>query len=517
MFTTIEDKPFEKIKAGVDKIANTVALTLGPNGKNILIYMGENKPPMSTRDGVTVAHYINLPDKLENFGATLIKQAAKNTNNEAGDGTTTSTIMAQAIFTEGLKYIQAGYEPIRVKRDIDQAVENAVSKLKSYAKDVTTNVENVATISANNDPTLGKIIGSAVKKVGKDGSILVENSSGQDTYVSYQEGMILERGWGETSLYFVNNGPKMTVEFDNPFIMVIDDKIYSYEQLDPVMRWVAKEKRPTILCIRDIEDSVLAWLVANKMGDPERGIHGLPLAVIKTPGWNQPEIILDFCDRIGGRLFNADLHTTNQFKPDDLGKAKRVVISKHDTTIVEGAGDITQKLNVLLEQSRGEVDTFQKAKIQDRINRLTNAVATIHVAAGSETELKDKKLRIEDAINATRHAVSEGIVQGGGTIMLKIRSHGTSIGEKILDKALEAPFRKLVENTGENVEKILALVENEKDGWGFNAATKTIENLLESGVIDPVVVTRAALQRASSVATMLLMTGSVIIGEEPKK
>jgi len=517
MFTTIEEKPFEKLKAGVDKIANTVALTLGPNGKNILIYMGENKPPMSTRDGVTVAHYINLPDKLENFGATLIKHAARNTNNEAGDGTTTATIMAQAIFSEGIKYVQAGYEPIRIKREIDQAVENAVVKLKTYAKSVTTNTESVATISANNDPVLGKIIGNAVEKVGKDGSILVNESQNHETYVTYQEGMIVERGFGETSLYFVNNLNKRTVEFDNPYFMIIDDKIYSYEQLSAVMMWLAKEKRPLIISVRDIEDTVLAWLVANKLGDRERNINGLPLAVIKTPGWNQPEIVLDFCDRVGGRLFDADIHPSNQFKPDDLGKAKKVIISQHDCTIVEGAGDISQKLNVLLEQSRSETDAFKKAKIQDRINRLTNAVATIHVAADSETELKDKKLRIEDAINATRHAVAEGIVQGGGTIMLKIRSGGASVGEKILDKALEAPFRKLVENTGENVEKMLAILETSEDGWGFNASTKKIENLLESGVIDPVKVTRTALQKASSVATMLLMTGHCLIGEEAKK
>jgi len=516
MFINIEKRPFEKIQAGVNKIADTVALTLGPNGKNILIDMGPEKPPMSTRDGVTVAHYINLKDRLENFGASLVKHAARNTNNEAGDGTTTATILAQAIFNEGLKYIQAGYEPIKVKREIDLAVEKAVEKLKSIAKDVKNNINDVAAISANNDREIGDIIGNAVTKVGKDGSILVETSSNQKTFVSFQEGMLIERGWGETSLYFINNMNKRTVEFDNPKFLIVDDKIYTYEQLDPVMRWLAKERTPLIICVRDIEDSVLAWLVANKMGDPERRIGGLPISIIKTPGFNSPEIVLDFCDRVGGRLFNIDINPLNQFKPSDLGSAKRAIIRKHDTTILEGAGDITQKLDELHQQASHEEDTFQKNKIQDRINRLTNAVATIHVAAESETELKDKKLRIEDAINATRHAVAEGVVQGGGTALLKIRSNGESLGSKILDKALEAPFRKIVENTGENVEKVLSTIENAEEGIGYNASTKTVENLMAGGVIDPVKVTRTALQKAASVATMLLMSGHCVIEEKEK-
>lgn len=507
----IEKKPFEKIKSGIDRLADTVALTLGPNGKNILIDLGKDKAPLSTRDGVTVAKFINFKDKLENFGAQAVKQAAKDTNSIAGDGTTTATVLAQAIFNEGLKYILAGIEPIKVKRSIDEAIEKIIEKLKSLSTPVA-NISNVATISANNDKFIGEIIGTAFEKVGKDGAILVEDTAAPQTHLTFQEGMIIERGWNETSYYFITDLYKKTVEYDNPKIAVIDDKIYSHQQLKPLLDWVVKTKTPLILCIRDIEDTVLGFLVTNKLPNKTNG--GLPIAVIKTPGFNSPEIIEDFSDRIGARCFNPDWNPISNFKPDDLGSAKRVIIREVDTTIVEGCGDITQRLATLHAQAESEQDNVRKARTLDRIARLTNSVAVIHLSADSEAELKDKKFRIEDALNATRHALSEGIVSGGGTALLSLRQDIDTIGMKIMNIALEAPFRKIVENTGENVEKVLAEVE--RTGLGYNALTKHVENLIENGIIDPVVVTRTAIQKAASVAGMLLITGHAVVSEEEK-
>jgi len=510
MSVNIQDKPFEKIKAGIDKLANTVRSTLGPNGKNVLIDVG-GVYPMSTRDGVTVAHYITLADKLEDFGASLVKQAARNTNEEGGDGTSTATVLAQAIFTEGLKYIAAGHSPIKIKRSIDEATKKAIASLKEISKDVTDEVCHVATISANNDPALGKIISEAIEKVGKDGSILVEDSSKNETYVSFQDGMIIERGWGETSPYFMNNPRKRTVEYDNPEILIINDNIHELKQLENVIRYVAKGEKPLIIMVRDIEDSVLAWILTNKL----KG--GVKVAVIRTPGFNDLELIDDIACRSGARYYHPDWNPISGFKPEDLGSAQKIIIRKSDTTIIQGRGDISDRLAQLNEQTKQEDDEVQKARSQDRINRLTSSVATLHLTANSETELKDLKLRVEDAVNATRHAISEGIVQGGGTAFLRVRPEGDSVGEQILNKALETPFRYIVSNTGENAEKIMAEVEKAGGTNGYNAATKEMCDMFKAGVVDPVKVARTALEKAVSVAGMLLVTGSCVVREDEEK
>lgn len=503
----VENTPIEKIRRGIDTLANTVRETLGPSGKNILIDMGVGHPPMSTRDGVTVAHYITLKDRLEDFGASLVKQAARNTNNEGGDGTTTATVLAQAIFSEGLKFLSAGHSPIKVKRDIDSAVERAVERLKGISRDVSGNIKDVATISANNDPALGEIISEAITRVGKTGSILVEASTKNKTYVSFQEGTIVERGWGEISHYLINNLAKRTIEYDNPEILITKDNINTFSQLENVLKYVAKNKRPLILVVRDINDSMLAWIVANKL----KG--GLPLAVIKTPGYNDNESIDDLSCRVGARHYNSDWSPLSDFKPEDLGHAEKIIIRQSDTTIIQGCGDISDRLADLNEQIKNEEDTIAKARLQDRLNRLTSAVATINVFANSETEMKDLKLRIEDAINATRHALEEGVVQGGGTALLRIRGEENTPGDKILNQALEMPFRYIVSNTGENPDKILAEVEKAGGTTGYDANNKKMCDLIEAGIIDPVKVTRTALQKAASVATMLLITGSCIVDE----
>lgn len=511
MPVNIEINPFEKIKIGVDKLSNTVALTLGPCGKNIFIDMGGDNTPLSTRDGVTVAQYVNLKDRLEDFGAKVIKQAAKNTNQNAGDGTTTATVLAQAIFNEGLKYIAAGESPIKIKRSIDEAVLSAVERLKNIAIRDNVNLFNVATISANNDPFLGRLIADAIEKVGKDGSILVEDSPKNETALKFQEGMTIERGWGETSFYFINNMAKASVEYDNPHFLVIDDKIDSFETLDHIVRYIAKEKIATIMLIRDIEDTVLAWLVTNKL----KG--GLKLAVIKTPGFNNPELIEDFADRVGARPFNPDWNPLNSFKPEDLGFAKRVVIGKSSTTVIEGRGDITQRLVRLDGQAKDEADPVRRGRILDRVNKLNGSIATLQLSADSETEMKDKKLRVEDAINASRSAAEEGIVPGSGKAFLLIRGQNLTIGEKIINFALEQPIKKIIENTGENIERILVGIEGKPATFGYDANARELCDLIERGIIDPVKVSRTALTKAASAAGMLLLTGHCIVNEVVEK
>jgi chaperonin GroEL len=504
----IDNKPLEKLKIGVDKLANVVKETLGPRGKNILIEQGKNKI-MSTRDGVTVAHHIVLSDRLENMGAHLVRHAAKDTNEEGGDGTTTCVVLTQAIFSEGLKYLAAGHSPIEVKRSIDEALATVVKELGSYARK-TKNVEKVATISANNDPVLGGIIAQAIKKVGKDGTILVEHSSKPMTHVTFQEGMVVERGWDETSIYFINNLAKRRVEYDNPEIIIIDQRIERFGQIENVVRHVAKSQKPLIMMVRDIEDSVLACIVANKM---EKGV---PIAVIKTPGFNSPELIDDIASRSGTRYYNPDWCPLNTFKPEELGGAEKVIIGKSDTTIIQGRGDISKRLAELAEQIKGEEDRVTKVRLQDRLNRLTSCVATINVYANSETELKDMKLRIEDAINATKHALAEGIVQGGGTALLKVRPDGDTVGEAILRAAMEKPFWHIIENAGKNPYTVLHEVENSLDPIGWDANKGEMVNMFDAGIIDPVKVTRTALEKAASAATMLLLTGSCLVQEEKK-
>jgi chaperonin GroEL len=506
----IENKPLEKIQIGVDKLADVVRETLGPKGKNILIDQGKSKL-MSTRDGVTVAHHIILDDRLENMGASIIRHAAKDTNSEAGDGTSSCTILAQAIFKEGLKYLAAGHSPIEIKRSVDKALAGVLDSLKGITKK-TENIEHIATISANNDPVLGKMIAEGIHKVGKDGTILVEHSTKPMTHVTFQEGMVVERGWDETSIYFINNIAKRRVEYDNPEIIIIDQRIERFAQIENVIRHVAKNQKPLIMLVRDIEDSVLACIVANKV---EKGV---PIAVIKTPGFNSPELINDIACRSGARLYNSDWSTLDSFKPEDLGGAEKVIIGKSDTTIIQGRGDISKRLAELNEQIQSEEDRVTKVRLQDRLNRLTSCVATINVFANSEAELTDLKLRIEDAINATKHALAEGIVQGGGTALLKIRPEGDSVGELILKKAMETPFWYIIENAGKNPYAILNSIENSEGYAGYDANKEEfVEDLFKAGIMDPVKVTRTALEKATSAATMLLLTGSCLIKEEKKK
>lgn len=509
MTVRIENKPLEKLKRGVDQLADTVRETLGPNGKNILIDMG-NGNSLSTRDGVTVAHYVKLRDRLENMGAALVRHAAKDTNAEAGDGTSSSTVLAQAIFDEGLKFLAAGHGPIEVKRSIDEAMPGILERLNGIAK-LTDNIEKVATISANNDPILGKIIADAIRKVGKDGTVLVEHSTTRNTYVSFQEGLIVERGWEETSPYFINNFQRQVAEYDDAEIAIIEDKIHRFDQVEVFIRHAAKSGRPLLMIVKDIEDSVLAWVIANRLK------KGVQIALIKTPGFNDVNLVDDLSCRSGTRYYHPDWNPVSNFKPEDLGGAKKVVVGKSSTTIIQGRGDIGERLAFLNEQIRNETDEIGKTRLQDRINRLTNSVATINLFANSEAEMKDMKLRIEDAINATRHAMAEGIVQGGGTALLRIRPTGDTIGEKILSSAMEKPFWHIIQNAGGNPWAVMSAVEATDEPIGFDANKKEMVNMIDAGIIDPVKVTRTALEKAVSVAGMLLVTGSCLVGDEEDK
>ena len=521
-----DSKAREKLKRGVDKLANAVKVTLGPKGRNVVIEKSFGSP-IITKDGVTVAKEIELEDKFENMGAQMVKEVASKTSDIAGDGTTTATILAQAIFTEGVKLVAAGRNPMAIKRGIDKAVESIVAELETLAKPTRDQKEiaQVGTISANSDATIGNIIAEAMNKVGKEGVITVEEAKGMDTTLDVVEGMQFDRGY--LSPYFVTDPERMVCELDEPLILINEKKVSSMKDLLPILEQVAKMSRPLLIVAEDIEGEALATLVVNKL----RGT--LQVCAVKAPGFGdrRKAMLEDIAILTGGQSVSEDLGIKlENVTLVDLGKAKRIIVDKENTTIVDGAGD-ADKIKARVKQIRAQIEettsSYDKEKLQERLAKIVGGVAVINVGAATETEMKEKKARVEDALNATRAAVEEGIVPGGGVALVRCVKSLTSIkpadddeqaGLDIVRRAIEEPLRQISGNAGFEGSIVVAKVRDGKDGFGFNAATGEYEDLIKAGVIDPKKVTRIALQNSSSVAGLLLTTEAAIAEKpEPKK
>ena len=519
-------KAREKLARGVDKLANAVKVTLGPKGRNVAIEKSYGAPVI-TKDGVTVAKEIELDDKFENMGAQLVKEVASKTSDAAGDGTTTATILAQAIYHEGVKLVAAGRNPMAIKRGVDKAVEALIAELANLAKPTRDQKEiaQIGTISANSDATIGNIIAEAMAKVGKEGVITVEEAKGLETTMDVVEGMRFDRGY--LSPYFVTNAEKMQCELDNPYILCSEKKISSMKDMLPVLEQVAKVNRPLLILAEDVEGEALATLVVNKL----RG--ALQVVAVKAPGFGdrRKAMLQDIAILTGGQVASDDTGTKlENMALTDLGTAKRVVIDKENTTIVDGAGkkeEITARVKQIRAQVEEATSDYDREKLQERLAKLVGGVAVVHVGAATEVEMKEKKDRVEDALNATRAAVEEGIVPGGGTALIRVSKVLDSIkpadddelaGVNIIRRAIEAPLRQIAHNAGFEGSIIVEKVRQGKDGFGFNAATGEYEDLLKAGVIDPKKVTRTALQNAASVASLLLTTECAISDKpEPKK
>ncbi|WP_029460726.1 chaperonin GroEL [Solidesulfovibrio alcoholivorans] len=521
-----DSKAREKLKRGVDKLANAVKVTLGPKGRNVVIEKSFGSP-IITKDGVTVAKEIELEDKFENMGAQMVKEVASKTSDIAGDGTTTATILAQAIFTEGVKLVAAGRNPMAIKRGIDKAVESIVAELEALAKPTRDQKEiaQVGTISANSDATIGNIIAEAMNKVGKEGVITVEEAKGMETTLDVVEGMQFDRGY--LSPYFVTDPERMVCELDEPLILINEKKVSAMKDLLPILEQVAKMSRPLLIVAEDIEGEALATLVVNKL----RGT--LQVCAVKAPGFGdrRKAMLEDIAILTGGQSVSEDLGIKlENITLVDLGKAKRVIVDKENTTIVDGAGD-AEKIKARVKQIRAQIDettsSYDKEKLQERLAKIVGGVAVINVGAATETEMKEKKARVEDALNATRAAVEEGIVPGGGVALVRcVKSLPTikavdddeQAGIEIVRRAIEEPLRQISGNAGFEGSIVVAKVRDGKDGFGFNAATGDYEDLIKAGVIDPKKVTRIALQNSSSVAGLLLTTEAAIAEKpEPKK
>ena len=516
-------KAREKLARGVDKLANAVKVTLGPKGRNVAIEKSYGAPVI-TKDGVTVAKEIELDDKFENMGAQLVKEVASKTSDAAGDGTTTATILAQAIYHEGVKLVAAGRNPMAIKRGVDKAVEALIAELANLAKPTRDQKEiaQIGTISANSDATIGNIIAEAMAKVGKEGVITVEEAKGLETTMDVVEGMRFDRGY--LSPYFVTNAEKMQCELDNPYILCSEKKISSMKDMLPVLEQVAKVNRPLLILAEDVEGEALATLVVNKL----RG--ALQVVAVKAPGFGdrRKAMLQDIAILTGGQVASDDTGTKlENMALTDLGTAKRVVIDKENTTIVDGAGkkeEITARVKQIRAQVEEATSDYDREKLQERLAKLVGGVAVVHVGAATEVEMKEKKDRVEDALNATRAAVEEGIVPGGGTALIRVSKVLDSIkpadddelaGVNIIRRAIEAPLRQIAHNAGFEGSIIVEKVRQGKDGFGFNAATGEYEDLLKAGVIDPKKVTRTALQNAASVASLLLTT-ECAISEKPE-
>ena len=521
-----DSKAREKLKRGVDKLANAVKVTLGPKGRNVVIEKSFGSP-IITKDGVTVAKEIELEDKFENMGAQMVKEVASKTSDIAGDGTTTATILAQAIFTEGVKLVAAGRNPMAIKRGIDKAVTAVVAELETLAKPTRDQKEiaQVGTISANSDATIGNIIAEAMNKVGKEGVITVEEAKGMETTLDVVEGMQFDRGY--LSPYFITDAERMVCELDEPLILINEKKITAMKDLLPVLEQVAKMSRPLLIVAEDIEGEALATLVVNKL----RGT--LQVCAVKAPGFGdrRKAMLEDIASLTGGQCVSEDLGLKlENMTLTDLGKAKRVLVDKENTTIVDGAGD-PEKIKARVKQIRAQIEettsSYDKEKLQERLAKIVGGVAVINVGAATETEMKEKKARVEDALNATRAAVEEGIVPGGGVALVRCVKSLAGIkpvdddehaGIEIVRRAIEEPLRQIAGNAGFEGSIVVAKVRDGKDGFGFNAATGEYEDLIKAGVIDPKKVTRIALQNSSSVAGLLLTTEAAVAEKpEPKK
>ncbi len=511
------------ILRGINQLADAVKITLGPKGRNVVIDKKFGSPTI-TKDGVTVAKEIELKDALENMGAQMVREVASKTSDVAGDGTTTATVLAQAIFREGVKTVAAGANPMALKRGIDKAVERATEEIKRLSKPVKGDaIAQVGTVSANGDQTIGNIIAEAMNKVGKDGVITVEESKTMETALEVVEGMQFDRGY--LSPYFVTDPERMEAVLDNPLILINEKKISSMKDLLPLLEQVAKLGKPMLIIAEDVEGEALATLVVNKL----RGT--LNIAAVKAPGFGdrRKAMLEDIAILTGGKVISEDLGIKlENVKLEDLGRAKKVTIDKDNTTIVEGAGkqsDIEGRVKTLRAQIEDTTSDYDREKLQERLAKLVGGVAVIKVGAATETEMKEKKARVEDAMHATRAAVEEGIVPGGGVALVRaaralekfqVNKDGEGdpdeqIGVNIVRRALEEPLRQIVQNAGKEGAVVVERVRTEKnENIGFNAATETFEDLVKAGVIDPAKVTRTALQNASSIAGLMLTTEAMV-------
>jgi len=507
----------EKILKGVNTLSNAVKVTLGPKGRNVVLDKSFGAPTI-TKDGVTVAKEIELEDKFENMGAQMVKEVASKTSDVAGDGTTTATLLAQAIFREGAKLVAAGNDPMSIKRGIDKAVSAVVDELEKISKPTKdqTEIAQVGTISANNDETIGNIIADAMAKVGKEGVITVEEAKGMETTLDIVEGMQFDRGY--LSPYFVTDAERMEVVLDEPYLLLHEKKISNMKDLLPILEKIAKTGRPFIIIAEDIEGEALATLVVNKL----RGT--LSCVAVKAPGFGdrRKAMLEDIAILTGGKLIAEDLGIKlENIELDDLGKAKRIVVDKEDTTIIDGAGakaDLEGRVKQIRAQIEDTTSDYDREKLQERLAKLIGGVAVINVGAATEVEMKEKKARVEDALNATRAAVEEGIVPGGGVALLRCLkgvdslklSDAETFGANIIKRALEEPVRQIAENAGLEGSIVVEKVKEGKEGFGLNAQKMEYEDLMKSGIIDPTKVTRIALQNAASVAGLLLTTEAMV-------
>ncbi|MBC7386360.1 MAG: chaperonin GroEL [Cryobacterium sp.] len=513
------------ILTGVNILADAVKVTLGPKGRNVVIEKSFGAPNV-TKDGVTVAKEIELSDKFENMGAQMVKEVASKTNDDAGDGTTTATVLAQAIYREGAKIVAAGLNPMPVKRGIDQAVTAIVAELKKISKPIKDQKEvaQVGTISANNDPEIGRLIAEAMEKVGKEGVITVEESKTAETTLDVVEGMQFDRGYA--SPYFVTNPERMETVLDSPYILLFDKKVSSMKDLLPILEKVVQKSKPLMIIAEDIEGEALATLVVNKL----RGT--IQVAAVKAPGFGdrRKEMMQDIATLTGGQVISEDMgHKLEAVRLEDLGQAKKITIDKDNTTIVDGAGK-KGEVEARVKQIRAQVEEtssdYDREKLQERLAKLVGGVAVINVGAATEVEMKEKKARVEDALNATRAAVEEGIVPGGGTALLRASKVLETLkggnpeqqaGINIIARAVQEPLRQIAGNAGHEgsivIDKVMS---NPSASFGFNALTEKYEDLIAAGVIDPAKVARCALQNAASVAALMLTT-ETMIAEKPKK
>ncbi len=513
----------DMLKSGVDKLADAVKVTLGPKGRNVVI---EKKfgAPQITKDGVTVAKEIDLSDAYENLGAQMVKEVASKTGDDAGDGTTTATVLAQSIVTVGLKNVAAGANPMDLKRGIDKAVVKVVESIASQAQtigDDYAKIESVAKVSANNDDTIGKLIAEAMHKVNKEGVITIEESKGTDTYVDVVEGMQFDRGY--ISPYFVTDTEKMAAELENPYILIHDKKVSTMKDLLPVLEQTAQTGRPLMIIAEDVDGEALATLVVNRL----RG--SLKVCAVKAPGFGdrRKEMLEDIAVLTGGSVITEEKGMKlEQATIEMLGQAEKITVDKENTTIVNGSGaedSIAARVGQIKKQIETTTSDYDKEKLQERLAKLAGGVAVIYVGAASEVEMKEKKDRVDDALSATRAAVEEGIVPGGGVAYLRAVSALDDIkgenddeqtGIEIIKRAIEEPLRQIVGNAGKEGAVIVQKIKEGKDDFGYNARTDEYQNLYEAGVIDPAKVTRVALENAASIAGMFLTTETVIVEEK---
>ena len=517
------DDARSRMVRGVNILANAVKATLGPKGRNAVLEKSFGAPTV-TKDGVSVAKEIELKDKFENMGAQMVKEVASNTSDEAGDGTTTATVLAQAIIREGLKAVASGRNPMDIKRGIDKAVITATEEIKKLAKPCKDNkaIAQVGTISANSDESIGKTIAQAMEKVGKEGVITVEEGSGLQNELDVVEGMQFDRGY--LSPYFINQQASQTVELDKPYILLVDKKISNIREMLPILEGVAKSGRPLLVIAEDVEGEALATLVVNNI----RGI--LKVAAVKAPGFGdrRKAMLQDIAILTGGTVISDEVGLQlEKATLNDLGEAKKIVVEKENSTIIDGAGkagDIKARIESIRQQVEEATSDYDKEKLQERVAKLSGGVAVIKVGAATEIEMKEKKARVEDALHATRAAVEEGVVPGGGVALIRATkaleklegaNEDQTVGIRILARSIEEPLRQIVENAGEDAAVILNQVKSGKGSYGYNAATGEYGDMLDFGILDPAKVTRLALQNAASVAGLLLTT-EVMIAEAPK-